>query len=90
MRQQTRQAAAGELEVISFPEREKTKQEIKLEKSKSDLVDTMRELVEVERMTGHEGLSARVYITFTSILMDAVHLAKEEAQERSLHHVRDT
>ena len=83
------QAAEKKLELISFPERERTKLEVRLEKSKLDLVETFCELQAVEQMTAHEGLSARVYIAFTSVLMDALHLAQEEIEERGYHHAMD-
>lgn len=73
------------LELISFPQMEKTKDEAKLEKSVSELVDTMRELENLGRMTGRKSLPIDVYLAVINVLMDAVHLAVH--QERRNHHV---
>jgi len=90
MGQPAKQATERNFEVISFPEREKTKLEINLERSVSSLVDTMRELVELERITGRTGLPQDVYLAFCHTLMDALRLAKANNQERSSRHDRDT
>lgn len=82
MEQPKKQAIERNFRVIHFPEKEKTKLEIKLERSVSDLVDAMRELAEVEQMTGRNGLPERVYISFTSVIMDAVRLAKAKGRKR--------
>lgn len=80
MKQPTKQAVKRGFQVITFPESGKTRQEIRLEKSVSDLVDMMRELEALGRMTGREGLPERVYLTVCNVLADATRFAT--AQER--------
>lgn len=82
-----KQTEKPECKVISFPEDEKKKRERKLEKSVSDLVDIMRELAELGRKTGTEGLPESVYLAFCHVLMDATRLAVME--ERRDHHAVD-
>lgn len=79
-------------EVISFPDRKQLEQKRlaedrnkrmeTLEKGKFALMKAMAELVEVEQLTGHTGLSQRVYIAFESILADALHWAQADAAMR--------
>ena len=52
------------LNVINLQVGERTKQEIAFDRSMDDLVDTMRELVLVEQLTGRAGLPQRVYLAF--------------------------
>lgn len=78
--QPKKQTAERDFKVIHFPE--KSKLELNLEQSVSDLVDAMRELKELGRMTGREGLPERVYLAFTSVLLGATSLAKAEDRER--------
>lgn len=80
MKQPTNQAVKRDFQVISFPESAKTKQEIMLEKSVSDLVDMMRELEDLGRVTGREDLPRHVYLTVCNVLADATRFAV--AQER--------
>lgn len=75
MKQPTNQAEKWNFHIISFPESEKTKQEIMLEKSVSDLVDMMRELADLGRMTGREDLPRHVYLTVCNVLADATRFA---------------
>lgn len=85
-------AAKPSCEVFSFPDRKQMEQKrLKenrdkrletLEKGKIHLMEAMAELVEVEQLTGHEGLSQRVYFAFESILADALHWAQADAAMR--------
>lgn len=56
------------LNVIQFQASERTKREIALDRSMGDLVDTMRELVLVEKLTGRAGLPQRVCLAFSDAL----------------------
>lgn len=58
--------------VINMPKAEMTKQEVDLIKSVDDLVEAMRELHQVEKMTGKTGLTARVYLAVTGVMMAAI------------------
>ena len=58
--------------VIQLPMGERTKRERALNRSVDDLVDTMRELVLVEKLTGRSGLPQRVCLTFSDALMCAM------------------
>lgn len=51
--------------------RKATKQEAALDRDVADLIDVFRELHEVERMTGRTGLSARVRLSVSNIMMSA-------------------
>lgn len=61
--------------VIQLQMSERTKQEVALDRSVGDLVDTMRELVLVEKLTGRAGLPQRVYLAFSGVLMYAIRFA---------------
>lgn len=61
--------------VIQLPMGEYTKRECALDRSMGDLVDTMRELVLVEKMTGRAGLPQRVCWAFSDALMCAMRFA---------------
>lgn len=63
------------LNVINLQVGERTKQEIAFDRSMDDLVDTMRELVLVEKMTGRAGLPQRVCWAFSDALMCAMRFA---------------
>lgn len=67
--------AARELKVLPFHPREKSKQELSLDRSVDELVDVMRELSLVEKQTGRTGLPQRVFLAFSYVLSDAMHLA---------------
>lgn len=54
---------------------EQTKTERTLNRSIDDLVDAMRELVLVEKLTGRAGLPQRVYLAFSGVLMYAIRFA---------------
>ncbi len=66
------------LNVINLQVGERTKQEIAFDRSMDDLVDTMRELVLVEQLTGRAGLPQRVYLAFSDALMCAMRVARCE------------
>lgn len=61
--------------VIQLPMGELAKRERALDRSMDDLVDTMRELVLVEKLTGRAGLPQRVCLAFSDALMCAMRLA---------------
>ncbi len=61
--------------VIQLPIGEYAKRERALDRSMGDLVDTMRELVLVEKMTGRAGLPQRVCWAFSDALMCAMRFA---------------
>lgn len=63
------------LNVINLQVGERTKQEIAFDRSMDDLVDTMRELMLVEKMTGRAGLPQRVCLAFSDALMCAMRFA---------------
>ena len=63
------------LNVIQFQASERTKREIALDRSMGDLVDTMRELMLVEKLTGRAGLPQRVCLAFSDALMCAMRFA---------------
>lgn len=50
------------------------------EKSRMGLEEVMAELVEVERLTGRDAFSTRVCLAFSDIILDALRLAKAEAE----------
>lgn len=66
------------LNVINLQVGERTKQEIAFDRSMDDLVDTMRELVLVEQLTGRAGLPQRVCLAFSDALMCAMRVARCE------------
>lgn len=72
--------AAGNLTVIPFPAREKTKKELAFERSMSSLTEAMGELFLVEKMTGRYGLPQRVYLAFSEALQSAMRLAEAEVR----------
>lgn len=60
--------------VLSFQPSEKSKREVALDKSMNALVDAMRELALVEKMTCRTGLSQRVCLAFVDVLVESMHL----------------
>ena len=68
------ETTAREFRVFSFKPSEKSKREVALDKSVDALVDAMRELALVERMTCRSGLSQRVCLAFVDVLVDSMHL----------------
>ena len=75
--------------IVPVPVRERSKREVALWRDMNSLVDVFRELREIEAMTGRTGLSARVLVCVTSILMNAEKVAQEElAQKRNSGSVR--
>ncbi len=100
MKEETRMelSAKPNCEVFCFPERKMEEKRLKenrdkrlenLEKGKIRLIEAMAELVEVERLTGHEGLSTRIYLAFEGILADALHLAQADADMRKQNSKRE-
>lgn len=71
----TFRSEATALNVIPFQVGEQMKRETALGRSIEDLVDVMRELILVEKLTGRSGLPQRVYIAFSNALMSAMRLA---------------
>ena len=63
--------------VIPVHTSEAVKRETALDRDVDALIDVFRELHEVERMTGRTGLSARVRLSITNIMMSADKLAEE-------------
>ena len=61
--------------VIPLPMGEHANRERALDRSMGDLVDTMRELVLVEKLTGRAGLPQRVCLAFSDALMCAMRFA---------------
>lgn len=61
--------------VIPFQMGEQGKNGRALDRSIDDLVDAMRELVLVEKLTGRAGLPQRVYLAFSGVLMYAIKFA---------------
>lgn len=72
------QIEAVGLNVIQFQVGERTKQEMAFDRSMDDLVDTMRELMLVEQLTGRAGLPQRVCLAFSDALMCAMRVARCE------------
>lgn len=70
--------AKNSLRVIQFQPSGKTTREIALNKSVVELTDAMRELAQVEKMTGRAGLPQRVCLAFVGVLVEAMHLAGEQ------------
>lgn len=69
-------SATGNLAVIPFQRKEKTKKEVNFDRSMDYLVETMGELFLVEKMTGRTGLPQRVYLAFSEALQCAMKLAE--------------
>lgn len=64
--------------VIPFQMGEQGKNGRALDRSIDDLVDAMRELVLVEKLTGRAGLPQRVCLAFSDALMCAMRVARCE------------
>lgn len=71
----SRPIGADSPNVIQLQMSERMKQEVALDRSIDDLVDAMRELVLVEKLTGRAGLPQRVYLAFSGVLMYAIRFA---------------
>ena len=68
--------------IVPVPVREKSKREAALWRDMDSVVDVFRELHEIEAMTGRTGLSARVLVCVTGILMSAEKVAQEELSRK--------
>lgn len=75
MNKKNRPIEAVSPNVIPLQIGEQTKTERALNRSIDDLVDAMRELVLVEKLTGRAGLPQRVYLAFSGVLMYAIRFA---------------
>lgn len=59
------------MSVTVIPTSKAAKQEAALKRDVADLINVFRELHEVERMTSRTGLSARVRLSVSNIMMSA-------------------
>lgn len=64
--------------IVPIPAREKSAREAALGRDMDYLIGVFRELHEIEAMTGRTGLSSRVRVCITDILVSADRLAREE------------
>lgn len=69
-----------ELHVIQFQSKRRSRREIAFDKSMDDLLEAMRELRLIEKMTGRSGLPERVCLAFSDTIMCAMRLTGESAQ----------
>ena len=62
--------------VVHLPVRDDVEHQATLDRDVEALIDTFRELHEVERMTGRTGLSARVRLSIVDIMQSADNVAR--------------
>lgn len=70
--------------VVPLPVRDDVKHQAVLDRDVEALIDTFRELHEVEHMTGRTGLSARVRLSIVDIIQSADKAARVQVGHISL------